>query len=183
MNRLLELEKLKEIQEKANAALLGHEDVVKTDERLQKIAKTHNIEIFEANLFDISGALRKENDGWKIYVNREDSPQRKRFTIAHELGHYFLHTDEEQEFVDGHVFTRADAERYGQRELEANEFAGNLIMPESKVRELAAGEITRDTILSLAKTFEVSQFAMATRLKNLGLINNGEQDDTTTQAV
>ncbi|MBI2636060.1 ImmA/IrrE family metallo-endopeptidase [Candidatus Peregrinibacteria bacterium] len=158
------------IKVQANAAMQGFE-AIPTHERLLSIAKANNIEVLEADLFDISGALRKEGDVWRIYVNRQDSPQRKRFTIAHELGHFFLHTTEGTEFVDGYVFTRSDIIRYGERELEANEFAGNLVMPESKVRELVTGAITDETIVSLARTFEVSPFAMETRLKNLGLIN------------
>ncbi len=171
MNRLLAPEKVSEIKEKANAALRGYEAIEPTYERLLRIAKENQIEVLEADLYDIAGALRKEGSGWKIYVNRQDSPQRKRFTIAHELGHYFLHADESKEFVDGNVFTRSNAIRYGERELEANEFAGNLVMPESKVRQMVTGEITDETITSLARTFEVSTFAMETRLKNLGLIN------------
>ena len=120
MNKLLEPVKLKEIRDKANKALSGYEGIEKTNDRLLKMAKDNHIEVLEAELYDISGALRREGNGWKIYVNRQDSPQRKRFTIAHELGHYFLHADEGEEFVDGSVFTRSDTERYGQRELEAN---------------------------------------------------------------
>lgn len=176
MHKLLEPAKLKEIQEKANAAQKGYENIEATNERILKIAEANGIEILEADLYDISGALRNENGTWKIYVNRQDSPQRKRFTIAHELGHYFLHADEGKEFVDGYVFTRSNADRYGERELEANEFAGNLVMPEAKVREMASGEITREIISSLAKTFEVSPFAMETRLKNLGLINSNHDE-------
>jgi Zn-dependent peptidase ImmA (M78 family) len=105
---------------------------------------------------------------WVIYVNRHDSQQRKLFTIAHELGHFFVHRELCDEFVDGQLISRSEQERYALQELEANEFAGNLIMPEAIVRERAVGKITSDTLLSLARSFGVSTLAMETRLRNLG---------------
>lgn len=169
MNKLLAPEKRKEIQQKANELLGKYSDAEKTASLLQKIAKDNNIEIVESDLFDISGALRFENGKWRIYVNKDDYHTRKIFTIAHELGHYFMHSDGEKEFVDGQfVFNRDDADRFSQREIEANEFAGNLVMPESAIRKQLKGQtLTMDKVLELAKKFNVSALAMATRLRNL----------------
>lgn len=169
MNTLLTPERRRNIQQRANEVLSKYPGVDNPALLLQKIAQANDIEIVESDLFDISGALRYENGKWRIYVNKEDSRKRKIFTIAHELGHYFMHSDEEKEFVDGQfVLNRAEADRFSQRELEANEFAGNLVMPESEIRKRLEGQkLTKENVLELAKEFNVSALAMATRLRNL----------------
>lgn len=116
----------------------------------------------------MSGALRKEKDGWVLYINSSDSEKRKLFTIAHELGHYFVHRSLCDEFVDGQLISRAEQEKYAAVELEANEFAGNLIMPEARVRKLVEKDsLTEGRVIELAGEFNVSAIAMATRLRNL----------------
>ncbi|MBI1812330.1 ImmA/IrrE family metallo-endopeptidase [Candidatus Peregrinibacteria bacterium] len=168
MNRLLEPGQAQKIQQKANELLAKYRQVSDPYELVSKIASDHEVRIMEADLYEMSGALRKESDHWVIYVNRSDSQQRKLFTIAHELGHFFVHRDLCDEFVDSQFVARDNRERHTERELEANEFAGNLIMPELEVRERVSGNITEDTLLSLARSFGVSAIAMETRLRNLG---------------
>ncbi|AEW04193.1 protein of unknown function DUF955 [Sulfobacillus acidophilus DSM 10332] len=59
------------------------------------------IDVLQARFKDdnISGMIRRMDDGHAIiYVNRNQSPARQRFTTAHELGHFLLHlrsTDKE----------------------------------------------------------------------------------------
>lgn len=168
MNKLLHPEQAQGIQKKANELLAKYQRISDPYTLVSKIASDHGIRILEADLYEMSGALRKENDHWVIYVNRSDSQQRKLFTIAHELGHFFVHRDLCDEFIDSQFVARNNREKHTERELEANEFAGNLIMPELMIRERVAGDITEDTLLSLAKSFGVSTLAMETRLRNLG---------------
>jgi Zn-dependent peptidase ImmA (M78 family) len=40
---------------------------------------------------NISGSFSKENGGYIIYVNASHPRSRQRFTIAHELGHFYKH--------------------------------------------------------------------------------------------
>ena len=97
---------------------------------------------------------------------------RKRFTIAHELGHYFLnHINNKGEFVDLHRDVLAVKSK---EEQEANEFAGCLLMPEKKLvekfdqlRKLNFG--TGMIEMELSRIFKVSQSAMNVRLKRLNL--------------
>lgn len=170
MNTLLapeRVEELKSLANQVNANALKEEDPLK---RLLGIAEQNGIKVMQSDLYEISGALRKEGNHWVIYVNAFDSPKRQLFTIAHELGHFFAHKEKCDEFIDGQFISRAKQEEFAREktELEANEFAGNLIMPEDKVRALAVGVINADTIRSLAKSFGVSTIAMQTRLHNLG---------------
>ena len=168
MHRLLAPEKAKELREKANAILADYSQISDPLERMLSIAKDHGITILQSDLYEMSGALRKEGVKWVIYVNKNDSKQRQLFTIAHELGHFFAHKDMCDEFVDGQLVSRAEQEKYAIQELEANEFAGNLVMPEHKIREaLHHGQLTEQKVLELARQFQVSSLAMATRLRNL----------------
>lgn len=146
-----------------------------------------DLEILYDNLDDnrISGAIvyDKESKKYKILVNSSEMKERQYFTLAHEVGHYFLHGDFLQK-VDGKnslvdsldnyesaMFRSASVvdEEIRMREREANNFAAELIMPEIKVRE--AWDIT-DGDLSVeyyARMFSVSVSAMAIRMENLGL--------------
>ena len=138
---------------------------------LLNIAKDNNIEVREADLFDISGTLRRENDHWRIYINRQDSSTRQLFTLAHELGHYFLHKESRTEFIDGSfVLNREETTKYELEELEANEFAGNLIMQEDAIVKRIGKEqrVNVKHVEDLATEFGVSLPAMAVRLRNIG---------------
>lgn len=181
-NGLLKPEQQKEIEEKVNSILVQHATFNQW-EILQQTARDCDIEIEQADLRDVSGVLYlTETKKWKILVNQSDSLPRKMFTIAHELGHYFLHKDKHTKFVDSQFspicYNRAEATKYENFEVEANEFAGVLIMPKSVVdkeiailkQELKTQKIDADFIAILANKFGVSPIAMLTRLKNLGYV-------------
>ena len=126
---------------------------------------------------DISGVLVLDGESATIGVNRNSSNVRKRFTLAHELGHYKLHTQKSSVFMDN-VFFRKKSEGYTSKEekieREANYFAASILMPEHLVRKEISElncDLHDDLVLaSLANKFEVSSSAMTFRLINLGLI-------------
>jgi IrrE N-terminal-like domain len=104
---------------------------------------------------------------WEIWVRRDEPGPRRRFTVAHEVGHHLLHSD------GAAVLCRpADVEAARgderTREREANRFAAELLMPEPLVREHA----DRDgpDPIALAECFGVSDVAMGYRLVNLGYL-------------
>jgi hypothetical protein len=76
-------------------------------------------------------ALMERGPEWKL--------NRLRFTVAHELAHYFLHRDvpQAEHFASLPEFARW-TQNYGGRkytiEQEANEFAGRLLVPEARLR-------------------------------------------------
>jgi hypothetical protein len=98
----------------------------------------------------------------RIVVRSDEPEPRRRFTIAHELGHWVC------QCLEGDmkpVYCRAEEIGVDPEakalEREANIFAANLLMPESEVRRAhAAGETPR---------FGVSDDAMSWRLYNLGI--------------
>lgn len=166
-NKLISKNRLIEIRSKANSTLENSEEQY-TLSRLLNIASKHEIKVYESQLEEISGALMKENNQWVIYINRNDSKQRQIFTIAHELGHFFLHRDEKDEFIDSPFIYREETNRFAEMEIEANEFAGNLVMPEKEIRSLVDIENYDDNdVRRLANHFNVSLMALQVRLNNI----------------
>jgi Zn-dependent peptidase ImmA (M78 family) len=99
-----------------------------------------------------SGFLRHSDSGWIIGVNSLHHPNRQRFTIAHEIGHYLLHRDHAP-FEDGLLF-RNEVQRSA-REKEANQFASLVLMPEGDFRDV----IARGGVEEAARQFRVSRQA------------------------
>ena len=132
---------------------------------LEKLVKKLGIRLKEESLDDdISGELyRDQKDGsWVIVVNSNQTEARKRFTIAHELGHYVLHRNESDVFED-EIFFRSDEKDLS--EYQADNFAAELLMP----KELFTGALNEKgcTIETLAKKFGVSYVATRIRLSNI----------------
>src|SRR5689334_577433 len=68
-----------------------------------KLANELGVKVYNAKFGegDISGLLAIRNTSPAIYVAADDKPARKRFTVAHELGHFVLHTlGRDGEFID-----------------------------------------------------------------------------------
>lgn len=114
----------------------------------------------------LSGSLSKREGTWVIKVNKFHSETRQRFTIAHELGHFIYHKDDdvdEHEFVDTTFFRGMTSNNL---EYTANRFASELLMPEDDVRKLIDTDHIR-SIAELASKFGVSSAAMLYRVKEL----------------
>ena len=122
---------------------------------------------------NLVGMIAKRGDHVQLLVNQSDPPFRKRFTIAHELGHHFLHLLEDGEFIDGEadLFRMPNEDQEvvtpeKRREIQANMFAAALLMPETSVKEEWPSVAT---VEGMARRFNVSETAMKIRLKSLGL--------------
>ena len=115
---------------------------------------------------DISGILNVKDQS--IVVEQNHPIQRQNFTIAHEIAHFCLHQNEENLFEDKVFFRGAST---NSMECQANEFAGELLMPENEFfNQLRLGN---NTIEGLAKYFGVSTLAVRVRAKNLSLTGHG----------
>lgn len=132
------------------------------------IARTAGLRVLEAPLNENTlGALVKQpGKDPTILLNQNDSNNRKRFTCAHELGHFVRRSEEEDEYATVDLRDSNSATGDDPEEVYANEFAACLLMPESEVRALAQLEMSD---LEMAIRFKVSREAMQFRLKNLGL--------------
>lgn len=143
------------------------------------IAKLLGLKVIPYDLGDgVSGLLAIQQGVGTIGFNPNEAPVRVRYTIAHELGHYDLHRDKNDLFVDKQLIYRSQqsgdtAEKF-QMEQEANFFASALLMPSNLLRkEVERAKLdlaSDDAIQLLAKKFEVSTTAMTIRISSLGLI-------------
>ncbi len=148
-------------------ALFGGTDVPVPAEALAE--DLLGLQIAEDEELDCSGVLLPGQR--QIVVNgREahESPGRRRFTLAHELGHWVCQVLEGDttpmycRFEEIGVRRRRDP-----LEREANVFAAELLMPEPLVRARFADAGRSD---ELADLFGVSEEAMHWRLYNFGLL-------------
>jgi len=113
--------------------------------------------------FGSEAALVPVGDGHAIELRGRSGERRRRFTIAHEIGHFLLHPQHTVSERGGPT-NQASA----RREHEADEFAAELLMPDHLVRQavLEDGADAR----RLADRFDVSTQAMSRRLRHLGLV-------------
>ncbi len=145
---------------------------------VEKIAKALGVQLRFSPLDDELSGIVFVRDGTPIIgVNVLHHPNRQRFTIAHECGHLILHKPNlsREVHVDKAfpILMRDSASTTGldRREIEANLFAAELLMPKSFLME-ALGNKSFDiddevAISALARKFSVSTAAMRFRLGNL----------------
>lgn len=154
--------------------LLEQAGVVQPPVPVEQMARAAGCKIMPAKLRDVSGVLVRSAEGATIGYNSDHSPTRKRFTIAHELGHFLLHQGQGVTYDhDFRVSLRSDESSEGTNieEIEANFFAASILMPD---RMLAADPRTKfihldddRAVEALAKSYRVSRQAMSLRLMRL----------------
>lgn len=116
---------------------------------------------------DVYGILQLPAEGRPlIHLNSADGRLRRRFTCAHEIGHYFKRPDGDGH--EEHIHYRDETTSKGTDvdERFANAFAAELLMPEYLVEQRAA---LGEGVAEMADYFEVSEAALVNRLKSLGL--------------
>lgn len=126
----------------------------------------------------ISGQLVVERR--TMLLNARHVSQRRRFTVAHEIGHITLHLDEGTQ-----PGTTLSCDGVGRREIEANYFAASLLIPSQAVTRFLGeacsgvelhrifGDRPREEWLAkrVASEFQVSPEAASRRLKDLRYVS------------
>lgn len=132
---------------------------------VEQIARQLNVDTMVAPLSDdFSGLIVKTKDKKAVAVAQAKEPEtRRRFTFAHELGHFVDRT----QLADDHEFSFIDTrmpDHYDLHEFYADEFAGALLMPEDEVARLqnAGTDLT-----TMARHFGVSRQAVSKRVERL----------------
>ena len=153
--------------------------------------KEQNIELNELcyDLHDeVLGEIKKENGKYKINIQGYDFNYRRRFTMAHELGHYKLHKDllDDEGLDDGlsyETMYRKNAKISSMEETQANKYAIEMLVPKeliisivkelNKIKEIPRiidenGEANNLNLIEyLSNRFEVSKIALGFRLNQL----------------
>ena len=133
-----------------------------------EIAKNEGLSIetrdFGDKFNNISGYIKPEIK--TIFVNSHDAENRRKFTIAHELGHWILHKDKlETEPEKYAILYRIPLGRSQDDpiEQEANCFAANLLVPD----EMLKARRDDKEIEQLATEFDVSRDVIGYRIQDL----------------
>ena len=134
-----------------------------------ELAKNYGLEVLEVDFGnekfkDVAGYIDLETE--KIFVNKNDSKNRKKFTVAHELGHYFLHRERMKEDPNIAVLYRIPLGTLNKDpiEKEANCFAANLLVPEGLLKEKMD---QNEDVNFLADVFKVSRDLIGFRIENV----------------
>jgi Zn-dependent peptidase ImmA (M78 family) len=142
------------------------------------IAESQGITYNYGNYWDcFDGLLEQKCGRFHIYCNLDrvgtPSAGRARFTLAHELGHYFI--DEHRNALAAGLAPShpsfAEYESSLLVEREADHFASNLLMPESRFRKASRSKAAGfASILHLADQFGTSITSTALRYVKLDLV-------------
>lgn len=168
------------IKKKA-AQLLEENGITQAPVNVETVAASLNITIRRTPTEDeLSGfLLRKEEGQTVIGVNTNHHPNRQRFTIGHEIGHFVLHRHSDMHVDRVVVKLRSELSSKGEdtEEIEANRFSAELLMPESMldrdIKKLSSSDLNDDRVIQqLAKRYGVSVNAMTNRLNTLGYISS-----------
>ncbi|TGL04978.1 ImmA/IrrE family metallo-endopeptidase [Leptospira bouyouniensis] len=109
----------------------------------------------------LGAILIHEQFKFQIFIPNYTLEFRDRFTIAHELGHYFLHyifTDERKPLIAARGVSN-------KVEAEANHFAACFLMPEDEFRN----DYSKMNLSQLSSKYQVSKLAINVRASYLGI--------------
>ena len=167
MSRELELRRLESEAQRAAASVLERYAVEEASHlQLEAFAKDLGAEVVEGNLDGCIARLVRSGDTGLIRVSTTVTNRgRRRFCVAHELGHFILrHADsgwltcaegELEEFGGGEA---------ARLETQANMFASELLLPEPLVRrKCEVSPVDFEPVKRIAVEFETSLMATAIR--------------------
>ena len=117
-----------------------------------------------------------ENFGYCILVNRKHPQARRRWTVAHEYGHFLFDRDRRGvDYVE-------PMQRKPENERFADAFAMHFLMPSDGVQRRfhdtyqQKGDVSVGDVLRIADYYGVSLMAMVLRLESLGLVRRNSWD-------
>lgn len=161
-----------------HAAQLKAQDILKKANQLRPPINLPAVSVFlgihveEKDLEDsLSGLSFIDSDKRFVVINSNHAPNRKRFTWAHEIAHHVMHVPMLRGgvHVDKRILRRDELAASGTNliEIEANNFAAELLMPTQWIEQLAGPNFDLgddEAIEELAQTFQVSSAALYYRI-------------------
>lgn len=142
---------------------LGLGETQPLDDILRALERTTQLQVFARPLGEdgVAGAFWSVRETPFILVNATHAPQRQRFSLAHEFGHFWL--------KHGNTYdVKVSWSHTSPKETQANYFAASFLMPAPAVSEaltrMGRPDITFEVLVQLATIFGVSAQAMRLRL-------------------
>lgn len=147
---------------------------------IRKIMADKGIIVKDIELPDkISGVLDTRGEQPIVLIQKEHGEKRKRFSLAHELGHFILNSSPRSIYLDRHTYFRSNLSSSGidTEEKKANRFAAELLMPSDILWEILSKDMpdlidAEETeglkaLKELAKKFEVSIAALTIKISGV----------------
>lgn len=148
--------------------------------KVEEVAEYLGFKVVPFDFPENISAITKIIDGVKVIgVNKKHHSSRRRFSVAHELGHFLCgHETYTHETTIVEPEKKYSDPRY-QQEKEADEFAAELLMPESMLKiDVLQNRLKAEDI---ARKYEVSEQALWIQLVGLKLVPGDEfRDDEET---
>lgn len=156
---------------------------------VDQIANLLNIRVeedFSLETRNVVGEISFDNEKPVVKINplKNSYLPRRRFTLAHEIGHFCLHSSKSKVGFTDSMKTMSRTESYwDSRESEANSFAAQILMPKNLIftegqqilddYKTRTGKNKIESFLfieEMADVFQVSSKAMEYRLRNIGIV-------------
>lgn len=142
---------------------------------VKALAEDLGFEVVQVKLpHGMTGRLVRDafsRNGYRIEVNSDHSVQARRFAVLHEIGHFFLHADQNDPFAwDMHFDASGNTfylEEDKQKEREANQFAEVLLFGDGALQAvytLRCGNIER-----IRHHFGVSENVLKYAMRRFGV--------------
>ena len=114
---------------------------------------------------ELSGKIERStthggSSGYAIFVNESHHKNRRRFTTAHEIAHFILHSDLIGDGIADDALYRSKLANAV--EAQANKLAADILMPWQLLNQQIENGV--NSVLKLAEVFQVSESAMAIRM-------------------
>jgi len=138
------------------------------DFSIVELIHARDIILEKKNITNSDGRIVFGNKKTKISVNTNIKNEgRRRFTLAHELGHFELHHNKNTHLEDNAL--TLDYFKKGNQEYEANRFATELLMPRDHFIAYTHGKIfSPDLLRNISDYFQTSITSVAFRYLELG---------------
>ena len=153
---------LNDIENVANKIIYSYWNL-KISVDVYQVAENMGFHIVENQNEDNNAILNLNNNNESHINNLNEQKLQNRFTIAHQLGHYFLNHKKTKQ--DDFIFVDDDdvfngKKNYDYREVEANMFAARLLIPTDALREIMIN-VKNATIEDVAQLFQVKESYIA----------------------
>jgi Zn-dependent peptidase ImmA (M78 family) len=134
---------------------------------LEKIANEEYLFIEETNTTEYQGRIKFNDEYGLISINKNISDLgAKRFTIAHEMGHFYL---EKKEHFNKHICRFANIYSKEKLEADANKFAAELLMHRPWFNKIILNRpVNMELMKEVSENFGVSLTAAAIRYAEIG---------------